>query len=115
MSPRSAFCRCLPFTWSQIAPRAGWPIFAAGTSALQVAARHVQADGVAIDVVVGSLGVDAAPALAERHHELGFVVIVGGLRRVVHVTATRHQRMRALDEEEGLLAAVAAHFFLMLG
>ena len=55
------------------------------------------------------------PPLRDRHHQLGLVVVVGGLRRVVHVAAAGHQRMRALDEEERLLAAVAAHLFLVLG
>ena len=34
------------------------------------------------------------PPLAMRDHHLGLVVIVGGLRRVVHVAAARHQRVR---------------------
>src|SRR6185503_17234145 len=81
----------------------------------QVAARHVQADGIAEDVVVGAFGVDAAPALAERHHQLGLVVVIGGLRRVVHFAAAGLERELALQEEERRLAAVAAHLLLVLG
>ena len=82
---------------------------------LQVAARHVEADGVAEDMVVRPLHVDAAPALVDRDDELCLVVIVGRLRRVMHVGAAYDERKFALQEEEGCLAAVAAHLFLVLG
>src|SRR5207244_1159995 len=59
---------------------------------LQVAAGHVEPYGVAEDVVVRPLYVDAATALVKRDHELGLVVIVGALRRIVHLAAARDQR-----------------------
>jgi hypothetical protein len=82
---------------------------------LQIAARHVQADGVAENVLVGALRVDAAPAFGERDHELGLVVVIRSLRRIAHLAAVGHERVCALDEEKRLLAAVAAHLLLMLG
>src|SRR5438067_2055434 len=82
---------------------------------LQVAARHVQADGVAEDVVVGPLHVDAPPTLAKGDDELGLVVIVGALCRIVHLGAARDECELALQEEERCLAAIAAHLLLMLG
>src|SRR5258708_9902040 len=82
---------------------------------LQVAARHVQAHGVAEDVVVGPLHVDTPPALVERDDELGLVVIVGGLCRVMPLAAARDKRELTLQEEERRLAAIAAHLLLVLG
>src|SRR5438105_10143055 len=82
---------------------------------LQIAARHVQADRVAKDEIVGAAHVDAPAALAERDNELGLVVVVRSLRRVMHFTAARDERVLALQEEKRLLAAVAAHLLLMLG
>jgi hypothetical protein len=111
MSDRSAFCRSLPLTLSQIAPLAGCPILA---ELLQVAARHVEADAVAEDVLIRFLGVDAAAALADGHHHFGFIVEVRRLRRIVHVAAARNQRELGLDEEKRGLAAIAAHFLLVL-
>src|SRR5256885_16011395 len=72
---------------------------------LQVAARHVQADGIAEDVVIGALYVDAAPAFMERDYQLGLVMVVGGLRRVVHLAAARDQPEFALQEEKRRLPA----------
>src|SRR5207253_2801849 len=51
---------------------------------LQIAARHVQADRVAKDEIVGAAHVDAPAALAERDNELGLVVVVRSLRRVMY-------------------------------
>src|SRR5205085_11806672 len=82
---------------------------------LQVPARHVEADGIAEDVVIGALYVDAAPAFMERDYQLSFVMVVGGLRRVVHLAAAGDQREFALQEEKRRLTAVAAHLLLVLG
>jgi len=82
---------------------------------LQIATRHVEADCIAEDMIVGLLGVDAPAAFRESNHHLGLIVVVGAFRRVVHRAAARHERVRALDEEKRLLAPVAAHFLLVLG
>src|ERR1041385_6507401 len=82
---------------------------------LQVAARHVEAYRVAQYMVVGTLGIDAAPASVKRHDELRLIVIIGRFCGIVHGAAARHERELALQEEEGGLAAIAAHFFLVLG
>src|SRR4029077_9924369 len=58
---------------------------------LEVAAGHVETYGVSVDVVVGALGVDATSALRQRDDELGLVVVVRGLRRVVNRAAPRNQ------------------------
>jgi hypothetical protein len=47
--------------------------------ALQVAARHVEADGVAIDAVEGLLGRDIGATLGQGDDELDLVVHIGGL------------------------------------
>jgi hypothetical protein len=81
---------------------------------LQIAARHVQADAVAEDVVVRFFRVDAPAALADGDHHLRLVVVIRGLGRVVHIAAARDQRVRRLEEEEGGLAPVSAHLLLVL-
>src|SRR5687767_15654696 len=66
-------------------------------------------------MVVGAARVDAPSALRDRDDQLGLVMVIGGLCRVVDGAALRHQSEFALQEEERLLAAVAAHLLLMLG
>src|SRR5256885_16646249 len=82
---------------------------------LQVPARHVEADGIAEDVVIGALYVDAAPAFMERDYQFSLVMVVGGLRGVVHLAAARDQREFALQEKERRLAAIDTHLLLVLG
>ena len=50
---------------------------------LQVAARHVQAHGVAVDVVERVSDVDVDATMADRHHQFDLVVDVLGADRVV--------------------------------
>src|SRR3954464_2346614 len=86
---------------------------------LQVPPRHIEADRIAEHVIVRFLRVDAAPAFGERDDQFRLVVIVRGLGGIVDCSALtfryRYQRELALDEEERLLAAVAAHLFLVPG
>src|SRR4029077_5429361 len=51
---------------------------------LQVAPRHVQADRVAPDVLVGPGRGDPGAAGAHHRDHLGFPVVVAGHRRIVH-------------------------------
>src|SRR6185436_4378826 len=81
---------------------------------LQVAARHVQSDGIAKYVSSRVLGRDATSLLRDCDHHLGLVMQVRGLRRVMDVTPERDERMGGLDEEKRLLAPVATHFLLVL-
>src|SRR5262245_30786764 len=82
---------------------------------LQVAPRHIEPDRIPEYVIVRALGVDTPPALGEGHHQLGLIVVIRGLRRIVDIAAAGDQRVSALNEEERLLAPVAAHLFLVLG
>src|SRR3954467_5800800 len=75
---------------------------------LQIAPRHVEADGVSEDVIVGALYIDAAAAFVKRNPQLGLVVVVGRLRRIVNLAATDDEREFGLQEKERRLAAIAA-------
>ena len=55
------------------------------------------------------------PARTDRHDQFHFVMVVVGLRRIGHVAATRHQRIRRLAEEERRLTRIAAHLGDMVG
>ena len=82
---------------------------------LQVAPRHVEAHRIAEYVLARPFCVDAPAAFADGDDHLGLIVIIRSFSRVVHFAATRHQRVRALEKEERLLATAAAHLFLVLG
>src|SRR5439155_13897074 len=56
---------------------------------LQVAARHVEADAIAEDMIVGLPRVDAVPAPGDRYHHFRLVMVVVRLRRVMHYAASR--------------------------
>ena len=86
--------------------------------ALQVAPRHVEADGVAPDVAHRVGGGDALAALADRDDELDLVVQVLGQGRVRHAAdlalGDRQHRVGRLHEEERRLAAGEAHLLRVL-
>ncbi len=83
---------------------------------LQVAAREIDPDGVAEDVIEGARDGDVMAAALERHDELELVMQVLRLGRIGDGRAVLHQRVRRFHEEEGLLAAgVAAHLARKLG
>ena len=105
ISERSPFCVTLPFTLSQIAPLAGMADHRDRLQrgarrgvverlahlpraahflrlALQVAARHVEPDAVAEDVVERFLDRDVRAALADRDDHLDLVVQVFGHLRI---------------------------------
>ena len=80
---------------------------------LQVTAGHVQAHGIAIDVLrrVGRRNV--APTFANGHHQFDFVVQVLREARVRHGTGLarfdHHQTVVRFEEEERRLAPCKAH------
>jgi hypothetical protein len=49
---------------------------------LQIAARHVETDRVAVDMLARLFHRDITATLADRHHQLAFIVVIAGLRRV---------------------------------
>jgi hypothetical protein len=77
---------------------------------LDVAAGHVQADGVAIDQIQRLFHRDIAAALGQRHHHLDLVMVIGGSGRIGHHGVGRHDRIGRLHEEERLAVWVMAHF-----
>src|SRR6266852_759814 len=83
---------------------------------LQIAARQIEADRIAEDVLEGGLALHAGSALPDRHHQLHLVRQLLRERRVGDVAALRHDRVGRLGEEEGRLAVgVAAHLAGVLG
>ena len=85
---------------------------------LQVAARQVEADGVAEDAVERLGDRDVGAAATDCHDQFNLVLQLRGLRRVKHVHrrhAAGHQRVRRLAEEERRLARVGAHLRGMIG
>ena len=90
--------------------------------ALQVAARHVEADRVAEDERRSRLRPATLHArLADRHHELDLVVEVLGGQRIADAARRcrrhdGHDRVGRLGEEERrLLGGIAAHLLRVLG
>ena len=85
---------------------------------LQIAARHVEADGVAPDIVVGIGGADVGAGLADDGREFAFPLIVDGLGRILDIGdavgfATDGVR-RGLGENEGRHVGGDAHFFFVI-
>ena len=90
-------------------------LFFVAQSALQVAPRHVQAQGVTIDMTQSVGHVDVAPAFAQRGHQLHLVVVVFG-QAGIGVISDRPGRHKLdgvggfLEEKRRLPGRVAAHF-----
>ncbi|MNT07977.1 hypothetical protein D3C72_1427010 [compost metagenome] len=87
---------------------------------LQVAAGHVEADGIAPDVFECLFDRDIRTSLADHGHQLGLVVVVLRLRRIRQVQRGtclhRDDRVRRLAEEERRLAVgIEAHLARMGG
>src|SRR4051812_35409356 len=87
---------------------------------LKVAPGHVEADGVAIDMVERRLDRNVAPALAERNHHLNLEVIIRGFRRVGEFSSLAdghgQKRIGRLHEEEGRFSVrIMAHLACMGG
>jgi hypothetical protein len=80
---------------------------------LQVAARHVQTHGIAVDVLQRIGCLDVLAGLADGDDQLDLVVQILGQRGIGHLVvlpASSHGRVRRLHEEERRLAAGKAHF-----
>src|SRR6516225_11832404 len=76
---------------------------------LQVTSGEVDADGVAVDAVIGlGYGNVAATAL-KRDYQFDLVVHVLGQRRIRHGTAVRHDRVGGLGEIERRQPFVLPH------
>ena len=81
---------------------------------LQVAPRHVQAHGIAVDVLERVLHRDVAPAAADGQHELDLVVHVAGAGRIGEVGRLPRRGDddgvgRLAEEERRLAVGVEAH------
>src|SRR5882724_1198569 len=63
-----------------------WPTQLLGLG-LQVAAGHVEADGIAVDAVERAFDRNVDAAAAERHHHLQLVMDIGRFRRIGEVAA----------------------------
>ena len=81
---------------------------------LQVAARHVKADGVTVDVLHGVGRLDVFAAGANRHHQLDLMVEIlrqAGVRHVAGLAVFNHdQGIGGFEEKERWLAARETHF-----
>ncbi len=80
--------------------------------ALQIAPRHVQADGVAIHAVERPVLRDVLAAASERHHQLELVVHVPGLVGIREFASIRHQRVGVfLEEKRRFAIRVVTHLY----
>ena len=78
---------------------------------LQVAAGHVEADGVTIDQVQGVCLGDLTARLADGDDQLDLVLIVLGRLGIGDDAAVRHDGLGPAGEEEGRFAVgILAHF-----
>jgi hypothetical protein len=82
---------------------------------LQVAACHVQAHGITVNVLGRVGGWDIPAAQADGHHQFDFVVqVVGeaGVRHGAGLAGFDHdQTVSRLEEKEGRFATGEPHFF----
>ena len=77
---------------------------------LQIAARHVQTDGVAVDMIQRTRGRDLEAATVQSHYQLDLVMQVRRAGRVVHLAALGHDGIGRLEEEKRrLFVRVFAH------
>src|SRR5262245_70497 len=77
---------------------------------LQIAAGQVDADGIAVDAIIGLGYRDISSAALQRNHKLDFVVHILGQRRIRYGAAVWHNGVRRLREEERGRALVLPHF-----
>src|SRR6478609_8839896 len=85
-----------------------WPFFLA-RGLLQVAARQIDANRIAVDVIERLVGRDIQPAALHRHDQLDLVMQVLGQRRVGNGGAVALQHVAMLGEEEWRRALVVSH------
>lgn len=84
--------------------------------ALQVAARHVEPDGIAVHQLQRLFHRNIAAAFGERHHQFDFMLVVLGLARIRHFAVGRHDGVGRLHEEERRFAVgIVAHFARVSG
>ena len=131
-SVRSPFCRSVPLTESQILPfermadpgsrlqrgagrgmverLADFPgPFLLARGLLQVAARQIDADRIAVDVIERLVGRDVQAAALHRHDQLDLVMQVLGQRRVGNGGAIGLEHVGMLGEEERRRTLVVSH------
>ena len=99
--------------WSNALPTSHGPLDVAGCD-LQVAAREIDADAVAVNAIERLLRLDVAAAALERDDKLDLVVHVLGQRRIGRRAAVRHDGVGGLGEEERRFAHVVAHLLDVL-
>src|SRR5512132_547287 len=76
---------------------------------LQIAAGQVDADGIAVDAIIGLGYRDVSPAALQRNHKLDFMMHILGQRRIRYRAAVGHNGVRRLGEEERGRALVLPH------
>ena len=83
--------------------------------ALQVAPRHIQANGITIDMRHRLTGGNISAALADRDHQLDLVVKVLRQARIGHLTGLtvgdKHERIGGFQKKKWRFAATKPHFF----
>ena len=82
---------------------------------LQIAARHVESDGVAVDVGQRSVGLDVRAARLQGHDELDFEMQILGPRRIGQRSRRQQVVGVLLEEERRLTVRIGAHLARMLG
>src|SRR6185437_3614321 len=81
---------------------------------LEVAPRHVEADGIAEDAAQCLIDGDIAAAAAEGYHQLDLVVQIGGHRGIRDLAGIGYDGVGRLHEEERVLAVrIVAHLARM--
>ncbi|AEM42588.1 hypothetical protein KVU_PA0169 (plasmid) [Ketogulonicigenium vulgare WSH-001] len=92
----------------------GFRDFPRHTAALNVAARHIKADGIAPDVILRIRLGNMAAALADGQHQLDLVVVIPGFGGIGDGRATVHHTIgRLLKEQRRVTISGAAHFLDM--
>ncbi|MNE66370.1 hypothetical protein D3C80_1619150 [compost metagenome] len=81
---------------------------------LEVAAGHVETDGIGADAVECPVGRNAEGRRADQRHQLDLVVIVFRARRIGDLAAADHRRLGPFGEEEWRIAGrILAHLARM--
>ena len=129
----SLSCLMVPSTANQMRPLSTWPVEETGWigpiggrtvealapvpwsaevfgGVLEITPGHVEADGVAPDVVEGVSGVDVAAGFADGDDQFGFVVEICGFGGIGDGGAVVDNGVGGFEEKEGWLAVgVLAH------
>src|SRR5262249_42319993 len=76
---------------------------------LKIAPGQINADGIAVDAIIGPGYRNVAPAALQRHHKFDFMVHILSQRRIRHGAAIWHNGVRRLGEKERGRALALPH------